>query len=265
MPSSMCWPLICRRPFLRAGNLCGGEDVRHLAPLEQAALVDPGAEVGRDGDVGRGGDDAVGEVAAGAAEVEHDLAERGLGRLLVAGRRGDRGDGDLAERAVALGAARCGLRSSSAWTRRQGIGADPGERLPFVAFGDAHRVAHGVRPASGSSAPNDCPCGPANGRPKPLTVQAMNRVGTSSCAASNASTSVSMQCPPRSVISAAERVVVMRLEEGARLPCRGRRRSAPATPRRPGSAARRSRRWAGRRATPCSAGCSATAAPSLLP
>ena len=53
--------LICRRPFLRRRNLCLRENVGHVAALEQPALVDPGAEVGRDGDVGRGGDDAVGE------------------------------------------------------------------------------------------------------------------------------------------------------------------------------------------------------------
>ena len=142
MPSSMCWPWFVADHFCARRNLCGGEDVLHLAPLEQAALVDPGAEVGRDGDVGRGGDDAVGKVAAGAAKVEQDPAERGLGRLLVAGRRGDRGDRDRAERAVALVARRSRLRSSSASTAGPGVGADPGERLPFVAFGDAHRVAH---------------------------------------------------------------------------------------------------------------------------
>jgi hypothetical protein len=64
----------------------------YCAAAKQAALVDPRAEVGRDRDIRRSGDDAVGEVAAGFGEVEQDAAERGLGRLLFARRRGERRD-----------------------------------------------------------------------------------------------------------------------------------------------------------------------------
>ena len=61
MPSSICWPLFAADHFCADAIFCLRENVgRFLAP-EQAALVHPGAEVGRDGDVGRGGDDAVGE------------------------------------------------------------------------------------------------------------------------------------------------------------------------------------------------------------
>ena len=127
-------------PLLRRRNLCLGEDVGHVAAAEQAALVDPGAEVGRDGDVGRGGDDPVGEVAAGLRQVEQDAAERGLRRLLVAGRGGDRGDRDVAEAARALVAG-----DAAALEQRLDAGprivADAFERLPFLALAHAHRLA----------------------------------------------------------------------------------------------------------------------------
>ena len=70
--------LLGRAPFLRRRDFRLGEYVGDLLAVEQAALVHPGAEVGRDGDVGRSGDDAVGEVAAGFRQVEQDPAERGL-------------------------------------------------------------------------------------------------------------------------------------------------------------------------------------------
>ena len=54
-----------RAPFLRRGNFRLREYVRGVTSAEQRALVHPGAKVGRHGDVGRGGDDAVGELAAG--------------------------------------------------------------------------------------------------------------------------------------------------------------------------------------------------------
>ena len=134
--------LIARRPFLCGGNFCLREDVGHVPPLEQAALVHPGAEVGRDGDVGRSGDGAVRQRMPGLGEVEQDAAEGGLGRLLVAGWRGDGGDFNRAEGALPLvahdlAAVDQGLDAGA------GIGADAGERLPFLALGDAHAVAQG--------------------------------------------------------------------------------------------------------------------------
>ena len=58
---------------------------------EQAAPVHPGAEIGRDGDVGRGRDDAVGERLARARELVEDQAEtllrRHRGLLAASGTR----------------------------------------------------------------------------------------------------------------------------------------------------------------------------------
>ena len=111
-------------PFLRRCNLCLGEYIGHFIAAEQAALVDPGAEVGRDGDVGRGGDDPVGKIAAGLGQVEQDAAERGLGRLLFAGGRGNRRDLALPKLRVAL-FARERLRSISASTPVRALSPTP--------------------------------------------------------------------------------------------------------------------------------------------
>ena len=136
--------LVCRCPFLRAGNLCGGEDVLDLASFEQPALVDPRSEIGRHGDVGRGGDDAAGKLAFAARQVEHDLAERRLSRLLGPGWRFDRRNFDLPERAFAL-LAPDPRAVDQCLDRRQRVGADARERLPLVPRRNPHRIAHRLR------------------------------------------------------------------------------------------------------------------------
>ena len=113
-PSSMCWPLLVARPFLRRRNLCLGENVGDFPAAEQAALVDPGAEIGRNGDVGRGGDDPVGEIAAGLADRSSRMRPNAAwvdcsspaGAAMV-------GHVDRAEGAAALVAARCGCVRSA--------------------------------------------------------------------------------------------------------------------------------------------------------
>ena len=61
MPSSICWPLLSPHHFCADAIFALAKTSAISLAAEQAALVHPGAEVGRDGDVGRGGDDAVGE------------------------------------------------------------------------------------------------------------------------------------------------------------------------------------------------------------
>ncbi len=151
-------PIVVAAPFLCRGNLCLGEDVGHLAAPEQAALVHPGAEVGRNGDVGRGRDDPVGEVAARtwtgragfgrtrpgstalpqrALELPGFLSSRSCGRAC----RGRRGCDRSAPRRPA---GHCRRRLRAAPTH------DP-------------RVRPSLRGArsfeSDSSGPRDCPCG----------------------------------------------------------------------------------------------------------
>src|SRR5262245_9369287 len=55
-------------PIERRRNAFALERVGHLLAREQAAPVDPSAEIGRDGDVGRGGDHALGDGALAAAK-----------------------------------------------------------------------------------------------------------------------------------------------------------------------------------------------------
>ena len=76
-----------QRPFLRRGHAPLAKHVRMRGAVEHADLVDPAAEIGRDRHVGRGGDDALGEIAAGAGNLDHDPAEPLLRRRL----RGARG------------------------------------------------------------------------------------------------------------------------------------------------------------------------------
>ena len=159
MPSSMCWPLICRRPFLRGGNLCLGENVGHFAPLEQAALVHPGAEVGRDGDVGRGGDDAVGK-----RRRRTWRGRAGCGRTRP---------GSIAPRPAGAGMAgiatvpKSRSRFSRAMRLRSISASTPARALPPIPASGSHSwpsampiaVAQRVRSGSGSSGRRDCPCG----------------------------------------------------------------------------------------------------------
>jgi hypothetical protein len=68
-------------PALRAGELAVPKHVVAGMPVEHAAAVDPGAEIGGDRDIRAHGDDALregGSFALGAADFREDLAEAGL-------------------------------------------------------------------------------------------------------------------------------------------------------------------------------------------
>ena len=88
MPSSMCWPVGDMPQRWGAGEFGVAEDVVAGVAVEDAAAVDPGAEVGGDGDVRAGGDDVFGEcgaVVVAAADLGEDVAEAGLGAVFAAG------------------------------------------------------------------------------------------------------------------------------------------------------------------------------------
>ena len=112
MPSSKCWPLGLISHF------CGDSSPRclntssWLAMREQAAPVDPGPEVGRDGDVGRGGDDAIGQRPAGSRDLVEHAAEAGLRRHLALGL--DLGERHRRERVRPSAAAALGARTAPA-------------------------------------------------------------------------------------------------------------------------------------------------------
>ena len=134
--------LVVRRPFLRRGNLCLRRR-RRACPSRRnrprwftkaPRLV----ETVTSGEVVTM---RSASVAAGLGEVEQDAAERGLGRLLVARRaRGWRGSATEPNARSRLSRA-MRLRSISASTAGPRIVADAFERLPFLAFADAHRLA----------------------------------------------------------------------------------------------------------------------------
>ena len=75
-------------------------------------------------------------------QIEQDAAERGLGRLLVAGRRGDAGMATRTEGSASFLARDPGAVEQG-FDARTRIVADAFERLPFMALAHAHRVAPG--------------------------------------------------------------------------------------------------------------------------
>ena len=85
MPSSKCWPARAHLPLLRREQPALLEHVLVARHGEEAAPVDPGPEVGRDRDIRRGRDDAVGQRPARARDLVEHAAETGLRRHLALG------------------------------------------------------------------------------------------------------------------------------------------------------------------------------------
>ena len=126
---------------------------------EQAAAVDPGTEIGRDGDVRRGGDDAVGKRRCRARQLIEDLAEAGLRRHRRAGVDGEPlGHRNAASRLMAarpLGAERHAIEKAPQLRR----GRAPGLRTaPIRGPGRTPSARAEPRSAPWSSARHDCPC-----------------------------------------------------------------------------------------------------------
>ena len=67
-------------PIERRGYLLALEGVGQFLARKQAAAVDPGAEISRDGDIGRGRDNAFRDVGLPAAELIEQRAEARLRR-----------------------------------------------------------------------------------------------------------------------------------------------------------------------------------------
>ena len=75
MPSSRCWPFGREFPIEGRRDALALERVGQRFAREQAAAVDPGAEIGRDRHVGRGGDDARGKRRVAARQFVEQRAE----------------------------------------------------------------------------------------------------------------------------------------------------------------------------------------------
>ena len=145
MPSSMCWPL-------GENSQLKVEAMRSLLNVsaidfarEQPAPVHPGSEIGRDRDVGRGGDDAGRKLGLLLAELVEQRAEAGL-------RRHGRLDGDRevvrhVDRAAPGAGARRARRTARGRDRpcsSVGRRGEPLELVPFVARPDVHGGAEAV-------------------------------------------------------------------------------------------------------------------------
>ena len=126
-------------PHIGRRNFLGLEDVLHMLAGEQFAPVHPAAQIGRDRDVGRGGDDAVGEGRVAAPDLGQDQSETLLGghqafRFGLGQGVGDRQRGRVQ---FALGL----LRERHVAEECFDLGARQGKALelvPFMAF--AHMI-----------------------------------------------------------------------------------------------------------------------------
>ena len=126
-------------PFLRRRDLLLAEHVRPVAPAEQAALVDPAAEVGRHRHVRRGGDDVIGEFASRPAPSSFRICPKacwvdsfspfGTGKLSGTSSAGAsrRRGASVAERHLA-----------EEDLQRLAVGVEPGKGVPFRPFGNPH-------------------------------------------------------------------------------------------------------------------------------
>ena len=146
-------PVRGHAPALRGGELRIPEHVVLLVPVEDAAPVHPGAEIGADRDIGAGGDDPLRELrifALPATDLGQDLAEGLLGGKLAPLPRPRRGEGgghmDGGRGQAPPGG---GERSGEGHGGEEGAqfllrDAQPLEQVPFMARADAHGGAEGL-------------------------------------------------------------------------------------------------------------------------
>ena len=237
MPSSMCWPRRRHRARAAAETTFSSRNTSAcVAAVEDAAPVDPGAEVGRDRHVGRGRHDAARELAVARAR-----ARRGSGRSLLGRHRAARGgrrecvghrharrscargprcaNGTPAQEALQLAPVDARGRRSAPIPRRRRSGC---AALKAAIWSGRHQAGVVVLVAGERQA------------------EALDRVGDEAGAAGrprrrrNASSTVSMSWPARLVISrAAPRRRARRAAPDARARGRGRASDARASRRRP--------------------------------
>ena len=131
-------------PVEGRGDALALEGVGHRLAREQAAPVHPGAEIGRDGDVGRGGDDALAQVRLARAPISLSSAPKpicvDIAGWIVTGKLVRHRD----LRRAAGGGLRCanGTRSRNACKRLAGS-AQALELVPLMARPHVHRRAEG--------------------------------------------------------------------------------------------------------------------------
>ena len=167
MPSSRCWPFGEYSQAKAEGIFSCLNRSWFSALREQPAPVHPGAEIGRDGDVGRRRDDARGQLAVAARQLVQDQAKALLGRHL-AGRL----EGELA-RHLDLGrgqpaAAFLVERRRARGTLRASPHPATGPRTCPIHGRDGCSATRATSPsAPPSSGRRGCPCGPASAGRRP--------------------------------------------------------------------------------------------------
>ena len=145
-------------PVERRGDALGLENVLHLLPRKKAAPVDQAAEIGRDGHVRRGRDDARGERLVGAREFVEDEAEALLRRHRGLFRRWQR-VGNRRSPAARSGAGPSRRRAPISGSARSPPAAASGPRNGPIR-GRGGRPWRRDTPPSGpaSGGRNGCPC-----------------------------------------------------------------------------------------------------------
>ncbi len=125
-------------PVEGRGDALGLERVGQRILREQPTPVHPGAEIGRDGHVGRGRDDAARELVVALGDLVHQQAKALLGRHLRLQRDVER----FGRRDMRSGALLCGLAGE--WRGRQrplqlrGGNVESLEPVPLAAFANIH-------------------------------------------------------------------------------------------------------------------------------
>ncbi len=152
-------PLRREVPGVGRGDALGLEQVLHLLAREQAAPVHPRPEIGRDGDVGRGRDDAVRERLARARQLVEDQPEALLRRhrgLLGARERARVGERRAREAARAGAVERHVVEEALELVCRWRQGPRSG---PIRGRAARSRSCETPPSASASAGRHGCPCG----------------------------------------------------------------------------------------------------------
>ena len=129
-------------PLLRRRDAFVAERIGELLACEQATAIDPWPEIGRDGDIGRGRDDACRKGVVTLGKGVEDLAEAGLRRQFAVFEENRAGGGKRgrSEASSALGKERHGRNEAAHLVWR----SNRAESLPFFALADADALLEGL-------------------------------------------------------------------------------------------------------------------------
>ena len=167
MPSSMCWPFGEKSQLKVEGIFSLPKQIGLFGAREQAAPVDPGAEIGRHRDVGRRGDDARGQFGVAARQfVEHQpktLLRRHLRRRLE-GKLFRHVDDGRGQPAAALAVERRARQKRFQLGRRPATAPRTSPIRGRGGCSGRRAISPSAPPSSGR---HGCPCGPGSAGRRP--------------------------------------------------------------------------------------------------